>query len=253
MYNNVLVVIMQHLFIIFLFSAYLASVIVFVLFGVKYMNTVDKPSPAFISEILKDELDYKERKKDEQEKKRQAVHRKKEIEIAEEEVKVAGIINSELESKPTMEGQWFMTNYDDPLSEILNSPPYYYLIQNIPEILVPKFKHVKKIYFGAKMIKTQHMQSNMVALPIIIHKLFIGLLIEPPQYEDIVASHKASVSESSFAFNLEEECYYRWFNNLPSLKAYHDYMAIINQVGISLHFNYSPQKLIMALENVKEF
>jgi hypothetical protein len=215
------------------------------------MNTIDKPSPAFISEILQDELEYKDRKKEEQEKKRLIVRQKKQFE--EELNTVVGAHPEASESKPTTEGQWFMPKYDDPLSEILNAPPYYYLIQNVPELLVPKFNNVKKIYFGAKMIKTQHMKSNMVAQPIVIHKLFIGLLIDPPHYEDIVASHKASVSESSFAFNLEEECYYRWFNNLPSLKAYHDYMNVIDQVGISLHFNYSAQKLIMALENVKEF
>lgn len=217
------------------------------------MNTIDKPSPAFISEILQDELEYKDKKKGEQEIKRMASQRKKENEIIEGEVKIVGIINPEPETKASLEGQWFIPNLDDPLAEILNAPPYYYLIQNVPELLIPKFNNVKKIYFGAKMIKTQHMKSNMVAQPIIIHKMFIGLLIDPPKYDDIVASHKASVSESSFAFNLEEECYYRWFNNLPSLKAYHDYMNVIDQVGISLHFNYSPQKLIMALENVKEY
>lgn len=226
------------------------------------MNTIDKPSPAFISEILQDELEYKDRKKAEQDAKRLASQKKKDTEAlkssfeesSEMQIPQAGAkMPEKAEQKETAEGKWFMPNYDDPLSEILNAPPYYYLIQNVPELLIPEFKNVKKIYFGAKMIKTQHMQSNMVATPIIVHKLFLGLLIDPPHYEDIVASHKASVSESSFAFNLEEECYYRWFNNLPNLKSYHDFMSIVDQVGISVHFNYSPQKLIMALENVKEF
>lgn len=216
------------------------------------MTTLEKPTKAFLSEIIQEEAEYQSKKK----KKKEALEAIELNEVPidlEDELEVALNKPSKEATKTSLKGQYFSHDYtDDPLYQILDAPPHYYLIKNIPDLLVPKFEGVKKIYFGAKMIRTQHMRSNMVAQPIVVHKLFLALLIEPPVYEDILASHKASVSESSFAFNLEEECYYRWFNNLPQLKSYYDLMNFCDQTGVHVLFNYNPQKLVMALENVKE-
>jgi hypothetical protein len=223
------------------------------------MNITDQPTKGFISEILKDEEMFKEKKKN---------NKKKFTEETSEFIgqEANEVVNDTLHEK-TLEdlfnpndetskkdlnqsGAPIETN--DPLHSILDAPPYYYIFNNIPDILKPKIDFVDKIYFGAKMLNTKHMKSNMVAQPIKVHKLFIALLIKPPHYEDILKAHKASVSESSFAFNLDEECYYRWFNNLPQKREYFEYTSKCDQFGISLHMNYCPQKLIMALENVKD-
>lgn len=220
----------------------------------------EAPSSGFISEILKDEMIHKEKMKN---KKNKSLLEKETqfLETSlENEKNHENDINKnqllEIEQKENYENknsELSFMNEEDKLYKILNIPPQYYIFKNVPDILIPKFDNVKTLYFGAKLINTQQMKSNMVSQPIKVHKLFIALLIEPPVYEDILKAHKASVAESSFAFNLEEECYYRWHNNIPLDKEYFNYVSLCENFGISLHMNYNPQKLIVALENVKEY
>lgn len=223
------------------------------------MNITDQPTKGFISEILKDEEMFKEKRKAAKKKFSEETLPETEFKQNDEDTHTSQEKTLEDIFSSHDEVAFQSSNKDaspidvnDPLKAILDAPPYYYVFSNVPEILKPKLDHVDKIYFGAKMLNTKHMKSNMVAQPIKVHRLFIALLIKPPHYEDILKAHKASVSESSFAFNLDEECYYRWFNSLPQKREYHDYTSKCDNFGISLHMNYCPQKLIMALENVKD-
>jgi len=221
----------------------------------KIMNkgTEDMPK-GFISDILKDEAEYVKKTKASKKVHEQVVE--SEIKENPADLTLGELLgdtldianpeeNANASSSPTTQGE-------DEISMILDTPPHYYIIKNIPEGLLPKFDNVDKVYFGVKLLQTNNMKPNMVSQPVKVHKLFLALLIKPPIYEDILKSHKASVTDSSFAFNLEEECYYRWFNNLPTSSNYYEFCTLCDRFGISMHMHYNPQKLLMALENVKE-
>lgn len=224
----------------------------------KTMNNTNDTIPAgFISDILRDEEEYLKKTKQSKKAKLEEVKATSEQECDTSNLTLDEFLNEKLNNDASKEkpnsGAQPIASPKDEIFAILNTPPHYYVIQNIPEMLIPKFDNVDKIYFGSKLLQTNHMKPNMVSQPVKIHKMFIALLIKPPIYEDILKSHKASVTDSSFAFNLEEECYYRWFNNIPTEGKYYEFCALCDKFGISLHMHYSPQKLLMAIENVKEY
>jgi len=137
---------------------------------------------------------------------------------------------------------------DDELFNILNAPPHYYVFNSIPQILVPNFPNVKKMYFGVKMIDTARTMPNGTMQPIKIHKMFMALLIDPPKYEDVVKSHEATAHESSFGYNLTQECYYRWNLLIQNNPAYREYLLKCEGFGIKFIMNYSDFHIVNSLE-----
>lgn len=200
------------------------------------------PPKGFLSDILADDARFKE------EKSKSSKPKPKTLETFDQlpQANISQEINVDSKTPSALN---LSSPEVDELFSILNTPPHYYLFSDVPEVLIPPFPNVKRMYLGVKMIDTARTMPNGTMQPIKIHKMFMALLIDPPKYEDVVKSHEATAHESSFGYNLVQECFYRWSLSIQNHQGFREYMTKCEKFGIKFVMNYSEFLIVNHLEN----